>query len=90
MEKTDNEYAEEYAIKQFVQRKKYAIENPPIDNSKLPVGSPMYFYCQECGIIVETLPEDYLFPPRNICSQCAGLIEQGWLHQAILYYEKNK
>lgn len=68
------------AIRQFCKR---LAEKPvPVDNSSLPAGSPMNFYCDHCGILLETLPEDYLFRPLQHCSQCKGLEEIGWLGEA--------
>lgn len=80
--KTDAEMAKEKACEQFVRRRRYAIQIEKIDNSGLHAGSPMYFYCKECGIPTEVLPEDYLFPPLRQCSQCQGLHQQGWLETA--------
>ena len=31
---------------------------------------------------MEKLPEDYLFNPLDVCSQCVGLREYGWLDEA--------
>ena len=70
----------ELAIQQFVERKRIAPER--IDNSKLKAGSLMLYYCHHCGTHTETLPEDHLFSPWRICSQCVGLIEQGWMEEA--------
>lgn len=80
---TDLEHAKRAGIAQFLRRRKYAIKVGKIDNQSLPVGSSMFFYCRHCDILVESLPEDYLFPPRKICSQCKGLEKEGWLKDAI-------
>jgi len=45
----------------------------PIDNSALPAGSPMTFYCVACGAVADIKPEEYLFPVRKLCSECEGL-----------------
>lgn len=50
-----------------------------INNGDLPAGSPMYFYCKSCGALADTKPEDYLMPPRPLCSECQGLKDLGWL-----------
>lgn len=72
----------EKACEQFVRRRRYAHQIEKIDNAGLHAGSPMYFYCKECGIPTEVLPEDYLFAPLRQCSQCNGLHQQGWLEFA--------
>jgi hypothetical protein len=33
--------------------------------------------------VPEVLPEDYVFPPTTECSQCWGLMNEGWLKEAI-------
>lgn len=56
--------------------------NPPvpIENSSLPAGSPMYFYCSACGHLADVKPEDwFLTGPRRFCSECEGLVDRGWL-----------
>jgi hypothetical protein len=70
------------AIQQFVRRRRYAQHIEKIDNAGLHAGSPMYFYCRECGVPTEVLPEDYLFPPPKECSQCQGLKREGWFEAA--------
>lgn len=80
--KTTTEAAKEKACEQFVRRRRYAISIEKVDNAGLHAGSPMYFYCQHCGIPTEVLPEDYLFPPQRECSQCVGLQKEGWLGAA--------
>jgi hypothetical protein len=79
---TDSRLAKEEAIKQFCRRREHAIKHGQIENSSLPAGYPLYFYCNFCGILLETLPEDYLFRPRRQCSQCKGLSELRWLDDA--------
>ena len=61
------------AFEQFLRRKKNGKNVEKINNGDLQAGSPMYYYCDSCGIPTEMLPEDYLFPPYNNCSQCEGL-----------------
>lgn len=79
----------EKSLDQFLRRRLYAIQIEKIDNTGLHAGSPMYYYCQHCGIPTEVLPEEHLFPPNNMCSQCAVLIERNWLQEAIVYGEEN-
>jgi hypothetical protein len=80
--KPDIELTKDKACEQFVRRRRYAVQIEKIDNSGLHAGSPMYFYCKDCGIPTEVLPEDYLFQPLRQCSQCQGLHQQGWLEHA--------
>jgi hypothetical protein len=67
----------EIALAALQERRK----NPPqhIDNASLYAGSPMYFYCVSCAHIADTKPENYLFPPRKLCSECEALKDAGWL-----------
>ena len=81
------EIIKQTAMQQFRERKSHASEIKRIDNSILHAGSPMYFYCQCCGVPTETLREDYLFRPYSKCSQCAGLEAQGWLEEAMNSYD---
>lgn len=67
------------ACEQFLRRKKYASQLKRIDNSGLHAGSPMYYYCNHCGVPLEVLPEDHLFPRRNECSQCYALNQKKWM-----------
>lgn len=80
--KTDTQYAKEAAIEQYGRRVRYARRVEQIDNAGLHAGQPMYFYCKDCGIPTEVLPEDYLFVPYSRCSQCTGLQKEGWLEEA--------
>lgn len=67
----------EFALKALADRR----DNPPtqIDNSSLPAGSPMYFYCNYCSHLSDTLPEGYLSRPSHICAECKALKDAGWL-----------
>lgn len=46
-----------------------------INNSSLHAGSPMYFYCRHCGVLTDTLPENYISPPSKLCGGCKRLVE---------------
>lgn len=80
--KTDTELFKEAVCDQFVRRRRYAGQIEKIDNSGLHAGQPMYFYCRDCGVPTEVLPEDYLFSPYPICSQCKGLWDEGLIEIA--------
>lgn len=71
------------AIEQFVRRYERSMEVGVVDNQSLYAGQPVFIHCEHCGVLVEKLPEDYLFPPRRTCSQCAGLTTKpDWLAEA--------
>ena len=51
-----------------------------VDNSALPAGSPMYYYCQGCGILVATQSESWCGPaPTRYCDSCQILVDHGML-----------
>ena len=62
-------------------RKESAKEGYRIDNSSLPAGSPMYFYCISCGCVADVLPESYNCQPRKLCEECQALKDLGWLNE---------
>ena len=51
------------------------IENKPeqINNSSLPAGSPMYFYCRICGHQSDVKSESYTSPVKKYCTDCQEL-----------------
>ena len=51
----------------------------PVQNETLLAGENMFFFCRACGWLADLKPEDYLFPVRPLCSECAGLEAEGWL-----------
>jgi hypothetical protein len=71
------EQGKEYAIAQLKYRREHKPE--PIDNSKLPAYSPMYFPCISCGAYI-SVPENYLIRPQ-LCRECQALKDLGWLNQ---------
>ena len=83
----DEEFIKKKAFEQFLRRKNYAIKLKKIDNRGLHAGSPMYYYCKECGTPTEVLPEQHLFPPNSYCSQCHQLIQKNWIKEARDYRE---
>lgn len=60
-------------------KKRRANKPEKVDNSSLPAGAPMYFYCISCGHKSDTLPEGYLGTPHKLCEECRALKELGWL-----------
>ncbi len=49
-----------------------------IDNSGLHAGSPMYFYCVDCGWLSDVKEESYTSLPRKFCSSCKFIRDMGW------------
>jgi hypothetical protein len=47
-----------------------------IDNGLCPAGSPMYYYCRSCGVLVATKPENWIYdPPPVRCGDCRSLVD---------------
>lgn len=67
----------EAALQELAERR----ANPPerMDNSRLPAGSPMYYYCKSCGHEAGVLPETHMDRPPQLCKECQMLKELGWL-----------
>ncbi len=48
-----------------------------VDNTKLPAGRPMVYYCHSCGWISDIKHEGwFLAQPRD---ECAAMQARGWL-----------
>lgn len=73
---------EQRMIDHFVERVKESKINPPIDNSRLYAGSPMYYYCVECGAFITSLPECHSGPAPHTCSSCKKLEDNELLEEA--------
>lgn len=55
-----------------------------IDNSSLPVGAPMYYYCWACGILVAEFPEGwYSDSPPQHCESCFELVKCGSIDRLV-------
>ena len=65
------------ALKALARRRVYFAKTKPVDNSRLPAGSPMYFNCKECNAPF-AVPELYIERPQH-CTECRSLIDSGWL-----------
>ena len=62
-----------------------------IDNSSLYAGSPMYYYCHGCCILVDTKPESWVHnPPPKHCDACKILDEHGMIDGLITEIKKEK
>jgi len=75
-----SEKMREVALEGLEVRKAKAKELGQVNNSDLYAGSPMYYYCQHCGLESDRLPEDWFVgKPRRICSECKGMKDEGWI-----------
>ncbi len=53
-----------------------------INDTTLPAGSPMHYYCLSCGHLADVLPEDWFeTPPRKLCLDCQKLKDLGLLEK---------
>ena len=68
----DIKFDVDLAMEQYKIRKK-RYEGKQIDNSRLPAGSPMYYYCKFCGCPTQTLPESHIRAPKVKCDPCEAL-----------------
>lgn len=79
----------EIAFATFVKRYRENIKNKNFDNSQLPAGSPMHYFCHGCYIKVATLPEGWFMSgPPKYCDACKSLAEHGLLSEAQKYLEQ--
>lgn len=53
----------------FLQRKAYWANRERVENSKLPPGSPLFYYCKLCGAEI-TMPEIHIAPAPLFCAEC--------------------
>ncbi|KKN81538.1 hypothetical protein LCGC14_0317970 [marine sediment metagenome] len=67
----------------FVRRKLANRNEERIDNSSLPAGSSMYYYCKGCDGHIITLPEGHRNFVYKICDSCEVLKEHGLLSELI-------
>lgn|GEM_PF-1744216 len=69
-----------FALEALAKRRKANAKKEKIDNSKLPAGSPMFFYCTSCDDLADELPENYFISkPKKLCDECQALKDLGWL-----------
>ncbi|MFH0819515.1 MAG: hypothetical protein V1892_00620 [bacterium] len=68
-----------YALKKLKKRRAQAKKEGQIDDSTLPVGAPMHYYCESCGLIADVLPEAHIGSPKELCDECQALKDLGWL-----------
>jgi len=65
------------ALEQFEKRKAANKDKVQINDSDLPAGSPMHFYCRFCCVFTGTLPESYTCDPPTVCHPCQVLHDHG-------------
>lgn len=73
----------EVAIGTFIERYMATAGQEQVNNSHLPAGSPMYYYCRHCRKHTETLPESHLKRPKTVCDPCKVLDDHGLIPKAI-------
>lgn len=73
------EFNREVAFGTFKQRYLTNKDSKHIDNSTLYAGSPMYYYCKGCRVLITTLPENHLSAAPNYCTPCRVIVEHGLL-----------
>lgn len=79
----------EIAFATFAKRYRENVKNKDFDNSRLPAGSPMYYFCHGCYIKVATLPEGWWSSgPPKYCDACKSLADHGLLSEAQKYLEQ--
>lgn len=73
----------EIAKKEFY-RRYHEYHGKEIDNSSLPAGAPMYYYCSGCSILTAVLPELWVSGgPPKYCEACKILADNGLLDGLI-------
>ncbi len=65
------------AIKALEERRSNRPEQ--IDDSRLPVGAEMHFYCISCGHSAGSMPESYTIDPPKLCNECKAMKDLDWL-----------
>ena len=71
------EKGKKFVLAALRKRRKENSKKAKIDNSSLMAGSPMYFYCESCGGLADTLPETYTCIPKSLCDECQALKNLG-------------
>jgi hypothetical protein len=72
----------EVALDQFAERYREN-QGKQVDNSSMPAGSPMVYYCRHCGVHTETLPESHWGRPKTVCNPCKVLDDHGLIPKAV-------
>ena len=72
------EQGKEHAVEELKKRRETNKDIERVNNRDLYAGSPMYYYCHECGEEM-ILPESHTCPAPQLCDECKALKENGWL-----------
>lgn len=72
------EQERELYLQALAERKTEAKVRGQVDNASLYAGSPMYFYCNICGLETDVKPENYMTTPKRRCEECCGLVAAGF------------
>ena len=73
------EKGKKFALNALADRRKENEGKKKIDNSDLPTGSPMYYYCKACGSLADKLSELHTSTPKKLCDECQALQNLDWL-----------
>lgn len=68
----------EFALEQLRLRREKNKGKEHINDSRLPAGSCMHYYCISCDTVM-TLPELHTCAAPKLCDECKALKELGWL-----------
>lgn len=69
-----------HALDALAMRREENSKKERIDNSQLPAGSPMYYYCISCNGISDIKPEGwFLGSVAKLCKECQALKDLDWL-----------
>lgn len=60
-------------------RRAKANKGKQVDNSRLPAGSNMYYYCRHCGAPTGVTAESSWSCPPSICTPCKEMARLGLL-----------
>ena len=54
------------------------------DNSDLPAGAPMVYFCDQCGWPTAILDEQFFLSAVPLtCNECLGMQKRGWMVDAL-------
>lgn len=70
------------ALEVLEKKKEVAKDIERVNNSDLPAGAPMYYYCRLCGSEVDVLSETHVGPSPKLCNYpCQQLVDANWSEQ---------
>jgi hypothetical protein len=73
----------------LLEERREKFQDTQVNNSALPAGADMYYYCKGCGVKVDQKPEGWWQdpPPPNHCKDCTALIDSGVIDHTNTYRE---